>query len=194
MTALAVPIGALKAREPDPDISLVHAMSDGDRSALAALYERHGSRILAYLIGRLGDRDQAEEVLQDVMLSAWRAAGSFRAESKVLTWLLTIAHNRAINAQRRKRVVQTEFNPRLVDRHDDQDRTDRSADRIDLRRAVRRLPHDQRAALELVFFHGLTINETAEVLHTAAGTIKSRLHRAKATLREQLEAKVAADG
>ncbi len=165
-------------------------MSGGDRAALATLYERHGGLILVYLIGRLGDRDLSEEVLQDVMLAAWRAAGAFRAESKVLTWLLTIAHNRAINARRRKRVEHSEFNPGFIDARMNPDRTDRSTDSIDIRKAVRRLPEDQRAALELVFFHGLSINETAEVLNAAAGTIKSRLHRAKAMLREQLDFEV----
>ena len=197
LTVLAVPLKGLHAREVDPDIALVRAISDGDRAALAALYARHGGRILTSLIGRLGERALAEEVLQDVMLAAWRSAGSFRADSKVLTWLLTIAHNRAINARRRKRVEQTEFDPGLIDGRRDQvraDRADRTADHIDLRRAVHRLPHDQQAALELVFFHGLTIDETAEVLNTAAGTIKSRLHRAKAMLRERLDPEDAPNG
>jgi RNA polymerase sigma-70 factor, ECF subfamily len=68
---------------PDPDLRLVHAMAAGDTQALETLYARHGRSILAYLIGQLNDRQLAEEILQDVMLAAWRGAESFRGESKV---------------------------------------------------------------------------------------------------------------
>lgn len=194
MTALVVPVSKVQARETDPDVALVRAMAGGDRAALAAIYERHGARILTYLVGRLSDPALSEEVLQDVMLAAWRGSAAFRADSKVLTWLLSIAHNRAVNATRRKRVGESELDVRAIADRPGGRRVDRVAEHLDLHTALRQLPEDQRAALELVFFHGLTVDETAAVLCTASGTIKSRLHRAKAALRRQLDAEVNTDG
>src|SRR3954452_10608343 len=85
----------------DPDFALIEAMAGGEVAALNELYTRHGANILNYLTSLLHDRAQAEEVLQDVMLAAWENAAKFRGDSKVRTWLLTIARHRAINAHRR---------------------------------------------------------------------------------------------
>jgi DNA-directed RNA polymerase specialized sigma24 family protein len=143
------------------DAGLLRQMADGNPAALDVLYARYGSGIFGFLMARLGDRALAEEVLQDVMLAAWRSAAGFRGESRVLTWLLTIARNRAINATRRRR-------PILVPFHD-------------------ALPASQCEVLTLVFYHQLTAPEVAAVLGIAVGTVKSRLHRAKHNLRRVLQ-------
>lgn len=171
----------------DPDRELIQAVAAGDVRALDELYARHGTQILAYLIGQLGDRQLAEEVLQDVMLAAWKGARNFRGESRVRTWLLAIARHRAINARRRRvlpsaplheQTGATQSGPlEIVERNDE---------RAAVQFALRRLPDDQRETLELVFYHGLTGPEAAEVLGVAVGTIKSRLHRAKSALRKLL--------
>ena len=198
MTTYAVPVRALRERNSEAgdrsDAGLVRAMAAGEPEALRALYERHGPRLLGYLCGRLPTRDLAEEVLQDVFLAAWRAAAGFRGDSKVLTWLLTIAHHRAINARRRKRLERVPLDPRLHDEVGSTDPDRRAARRTDLGRALRALPESQRAALELVFYHGLSIAEAAAVLDVAPGTVKSRMHRAKASLRELLSDEVADHG
>ncbi|MBC7872120.1 MAG: sigma-70 family RNA polymerase sigma factor, partial [Chitinophagaceae bacterium] len=91
----------------DPDAALIRRMASGEVHALDELYTRFGPAVLSYLAARLYDRALAEEVLQDVMLAVWRSAASFRGESKVLTWMLTIARNRAINTMRKHNVTQT---------------------------------------------------------------------------------------
>ncbi len=192
--AAAVPPGAAEAAvvPSDPDAPLVRRIAAGDRDAHRQLYERHARGVLAYLVGRLGQRAAAEEILQDVMLDAWRAAGRFRGESRVRTWLLAIAHNRACNEIRRQRRVTLSDDPAATAaaagrRHGDAPRPRwRTEEIIDLGQAVDALPDIHRAVLDLVFFHGLTIDETAEVLEVAPGTVKSRLSRAKAQLRERL--------
>lgn len=190
MTTYAVPVRALRGRAAESedlsDAGLIRAMAAGEAEALRTLYERLGPRVLSYLLGQLPTRELAEEVLQDVFLAAWRASGGFRGDSKVLTWLLTIAHNRAINARRRKQLDKVPLDSR---RHGDvraPDLGERVAHRMDVRHALRTLPEAQRAALELVFFHGLAIAEAAAVLDVAPGTIKSRIFRAKAALRDHL--------
>lgn len=186
VTTAAFTLEGLRTRSEDPDLALVRAMAKRDPEALDALYARYGSGVLSYLLGRLGDRQLAEEVLQDVMLAAWRSASSFRGEAKVRTWLLTIAHNRAINARRKRRVETVELDPRLSDRRGAQGARGTSSEQIDLRQALSQLPPDHRSALELVFFHELSIAEAAAVLEVAPGTVKSRLFRAKALLRDRL--------
>ncbi|MCB9177326.1 MAG: RNA polymerase sigma factor [Caldilineae bacterium] len=185
--------------EPGPeqvgDAILLARMANGERDAHRQLYERHAAPVLRYLIGRLdGDRALAEEVLQEVMLAAWQGAASFRGASRVSTWLFGIAHHRAANLVRKRRREIPSEDPAILaataqstDRGESagrlQDRVDR---RLDLEQALLALPESQRAALELVFYHGLSVIEAAEVLSVAPGTIKSRLFRAKATLRDRL--------
>jgi RNA polymerase sigma-70 factor (ECF subfamily) len=175
----------------DVDQSLLQAVAKGDSLALEELYRRHGSRVLAYLVGRLDDAGLAEEVLQDVMLSAWQNAGQFRGECRVFTWLLAIARNRAINAFHRRPAGSSSMDvedPRF-------DRIGEKSHEIEkvgayetLYAALQALPTEQRETLGLVFFQGLSMDETAYVLHVSTGTVKSRLHRAKARVRALMEA------
>ena len=172
----------------DPDLALLQAMAGGDGSALNELYTRHGANILNYLTSLLHDRQQAEEVLQDVMLAAWESAAGFRGESKVRTWLLTIARNRAINTQRR-------HSPAFVPLDESTytadttplDRVERKTQRQALQAAIQQLPPFHQEILVLIFYHQLSGPEVAEVLGVTVGTVKSRLHRAKEMLRRVLQ-------
>jgi len=180
------PMAETPYSEQDPDWLLIHGMAEGDIRALNELYARYGSMLLAFLSARVGNRQIAEEVLQDVMLAVWEKAHTFEARSKVKTWLLVIARNRAINATRRKQLpvinIEEVFSLKSEDtgpmealeRHEKQDR---------VRAAIHRLPEGQREVLVLVFYHQLTGAEVAEVLDISEGTVKSRLHRAKETLK-----------
>jgi RNA polymerase sigma factor (sigma-70 family) len=183
--------GQIPLLRSDPsDLALLQAMAAGHAPALDELYARYGSAVFGYLMARLGERQLAEEVLQDVMLAVWRSAASFRGDSKVLTWLLTIAHNRAVNARRRRTFTLVPFNDALDTASDDTgplDRIVRQAERRAVREMLDRLPVQQREVLVLVFYHQLSAAEAARVLGVAIGTVKSRLHRAKAALRSVLE-------
>ena len=173
----------------DPDQALLRAMAEGDEEALAELYTRRGPGLLAYLIGRLGDPPTAEDTLQGVMLAAWKGARRFRGESRVRTWLLAIARYQAINVQRRRGLPDAPVGEDLIDQGAEPlEALERDAEREAVRRALHQLPVEQRETLELVFYHGLTGPEVATVLGIAPGTVKSRLHRAKARLRELLSA------
>jgi RNA polymerase sigma factor (sigma-70 family) len=173
---------------PASDRALVQAVAQGDMWALEALYERYGLRLLAYLLGQVGDRGLAEEVLQDVMLAVWRGAAGFRGDSTVSTWLLAIARRRASSARRAQ-------GPDCAPLADDVAADDsgpleileRRAECGQVRLALASLPADQREVLELIFYHGLNGLEAAEVLGVAPGTVKSRLHRAKTRLSRLLK-------
>jgi RNA polymerase sigma factor (sigma-70 family) len=173
-----------------PDMALMQAMADGQSAALDALYARFSSAVFGFLMVRLNNRQTAEEVLQDVMLAAWRGAGGFRGESKVLTWLLTIARNRAINVQRRRKLTFVPFNDALDSPLDDTgplERVVRQNEQRTVRETLRKLPEGQREVLTLVFYHQMTESEVAEVLDIPVGTVKSRLHRGKEALRRLLQ-------
>lgn len=175
-------------RLADLDLLLVQRMAAGDPHALDELYARHGPHLLAYLAGRLGDAGLAEEVLQDVMLAAWQHAAAFRGRARVRTWLLAIARRRAINAHRRRQPAPA------IPLDDESDRlaaTDSPPSGIS--DALASLPEALRETLELVFYHGLSGVEAAEVLGVPAGTVKSRLHHARARLRRWFEEQTATD-
>jgi RNA polymerase sigma-70 factor, ECF subfamily len=174
----------------DPDKPLLEAIAAGDTGALEELYRQHGLHILNYLLGQLGNRQLAEDVLQTVMLAVWNQAAGFRGESRVRTWLFAIARRQASKAQRHPpddplpldetgAQAQTDGDPRSA--------LERALQREELESALAQLPAIQQEALELVFYRGLTINEAATHLGIPANTVKSRLHRARANLRKLLE-------
>ena len=176
----------------DLDLLLLQRIAAQEQEALQALYDRHASGLLHYLTGRLGDARLAEEVLQDTMLAVWQSAGRFRGECQVRTWLLSIARNRATNAYHRQIAPRSRDVPF--------DGSQQQAERLnapdtyhDLENALLRLPEAQRETLELVFYHGLSLQATAQVLQVPPGTVKSRLHRAKARLRALMGAGMDAD-
>jgi len=175
----------------DPDIALVRAIAQGDTDAMDKLYSHHGPGLLSYLCSLLGNQQWAEEVLQEVMLAAWQAAGRFRGESRVYTWLLSIARNRAINALKRDKSQSDRplDEETLIIPEKNEINIKHNAQMDELRNALMNLPVEQRETLELVFFHGLSNRETASVLNIPPGTVKSRLFRAKARLRELLTEK-----
>lgn len=175
----------------DPARPLIEAMAAGDTQALDTLYERYGPAILSFLVARLGDRQLAEEVVQDVMLAAWENAARFRGESKVFTWLLVIARNRAMNVQRKHAPLSVSLDEEFESGTSDSglfEAISRKATSAVVRAALRALPAAQRELLVLVFYHQLSGPEVARVLGITIGTVKSRLHRAKEALRRALAA------
>ena len=170
----------------DADWVLLQAMANGDIRALDEFYARYAPMLLGFLNARMGNRQLAEEVLQDVMLAVWENAHKFEARSKVKTWVLTIARNRAINATRRKQLPVINLNDVFSLRSEDTGPTEafERAEKYDkVRAAIQHLPEGQREVLVLVFYHQLTGPEVAEVLDISEGTVKSRLHRAKENLK-----------
>ena len=174
----------------DEDLATVQGMARGDETALRALYARHGRQLLAHAFRLVGSREIAEDVVQESLLAAWRAAGSFRGDARVSTWLLGIVHRQALNAIRRKKLPVVEL-IEAEELPDDAPSPDVSAVLTDRQRAVRAglagLSRDNRATVELVFYHGLSLAEVAQVSGCPVGTVKSRLNHAKAQLRAQLD-------
>jgi RNA polymerase sigma factor (sigma-70 family) len=184
----------------------------GDRAAFATLYERSSGQLFAVVLRIQRDRALAEDLLQDVYVKVWHAAGGFdAARSQPMTWLASIARNRAIDSLRR---AQTQ--PMLLsttrdegDGDDDgpdaveraaadgpgpMELLDRACDARELHRCVERLSAAQKQSVALAFFDGLSYAEVAEHLKQPLGTVKSWLRRALAALKGCLDDALTADG
>lgn len=165
------------------DVALVGAMARGDRTAIARLYDRHAPGMLALAQRIVGDRREAEDLLHDVLLEAWRGAGAFDpGRGTVRAWLLMRVRSRALDRRRAAAVARAEPLEEATARATSDHEGDR-ADHARVRRALAALPTEQRAVLELAYFEGLSSSEIAARLGTPIGTVKSRVAAAMAKLR-----------
>ncbi|MGE5591079.1 MAG: RNA polymerase sigma factor [Bacillota bacterium] len=184
----ALATAAQRGPDSPDDGSLLHGIARRDPRSLAELQKRHHARLWGYIARRVGDRQLAEEVEQDVWLAVWQQAGRYRGDSRVSTWLLGIAHHKAMSALRRRW-------PQPVDAVPDQPadpgwqpeaRLDARETRAALAAAIGRLSPLHRATLDLVLGHGLSLEETARVMGCPVGTVKSRLSYARKYLARDL--------
>lgn len=174
---------------PDNDLTLIHAIAAGDAAALDLLYQRHGLALLNYLVRSLDDRLLAEEVLQDVMLVVWRQARDFRGDSLVRTWLFAITRRQMLKALRDRRPTTSALDEQIAvsEMPPSEKMLENTARQQMVQTAIGRLPLDQQQALELVFYRGLSGQEAADQLDIPLNTLKSRLFRARQTLRYLLD-------
>jgi RNA polymerase sigma factor (sigma-70 family) len=157
--------------------------------ALAALYDRFGRVAYGLALRILRDRALAEDAVQEAFLTIWRQAASFDpARAKPSTWILTLVHRRAVDLVRREERRRAE--PIDDVQHPTGEATDEEAalraQRRLVQEALRKLPDDQREALELAYYGGYTQSEIAERLGQPLGTIKSRMFSGLSRLRDQL--------
>jgi len=178
----------------------------GDRAAFATLYERTSPHLLAVVLRINRDRAQAEDILQEVYVNVWRAASTFdAAQSQPLTWLTSIARNRAIDSLRR---LQSQPQIRSAgassDGRDSEeenvydtvadespgplDLLSRAAEARSLAACIDKLSPTQRQSVALAFFQGLSHAEVAAQLREPLGTVKSWVRRSLATLKSCLDA------
>jgi RNA polymerase sigma-70 factor (ECF subfamily) len=193
---MAISSGAsiMSQRREDPDRALMARVEARDTDALAELYDRHSARLLGLARRILGESGEGEEVLQEVFLFAWRAASSFDpSRGNVLTWLLIATRSRAIDRVRSRKSASRPELRSLEDigegpaSRDDVEGASagRQWEQI-CRGAVGELPEDQRRALELAYFEGLTQQEIADRTGTPLGTVKTRVRLGLMKLRERL--------
>jgi RNA polymerase sigma-70 factor (ECF subfamily) len=168
-----------------PEMQLVRRMAANDPAALEELYALYGQRLYALAVRLTGDPARAEDVLQDSLLAAWKAAGRFRGEGRVIAWLLSIVHNTALKSLRRPTFEISEAMEETLPAADAplEEQAQRSQQAHRLREGLQNLSPEHRAVLELVFYQGMSMDETAHICRCPVGTVKSRLNYAKAALR-----------
>ena len=170
------------------DADLLRAMAGRDEGALQELYARHAPWISARLARRCADADAVSDVLQDTFVAAWKGAGRFRGDGVVPAWLWGIAVRRLISRLRKR--ADFRLGPALIDN----DAEDISAEEqvllrlehVDVGTALARISPELRVVLQLTVLDGMNTREAAVLLGIPRGTVKSRLERARATMREEL--------
>jgi RNA polymerase sigma-70 factor (ECF subfamily) len=171
------------------DIALLRRIAGGDMEAFQLFYERYAGRVLAYArqLSRFSSpTDLTEDVVQEVFVAVWRKAASFQADrGDPCGWLYTITRNKMVDLWRRRGEASG------LDEDSLQQIAEPAAPGSELlltmRQALTQVPAEQRAAIELAYFGGLTYEETAERLHLPLGTLKSRIRSGLRTLRTLLE-------
>jgi RNA polymerase sigma-70 factor (ECF subfamily) len=186
----------------DPtDAVLLHALGQRDQAALATLYDRYGGLVYTLALRIVGDRDLAQEVLQDVFFQCWGHAATFRPErGAVSAWLFGIARNRAIDLLRSR-----QHQARLRERQplpsteapgapEQPEMGDLVVLRQTVRAALEALPPRQRQAIELAYYGGLPQREIARLLGEPLGTVKTRMRAGLERLRCLLQPLVVPEG
>jgi RNA polymerase sigma factor (sigma-70 family) len=174
------------------DAALVAALPDGDLGALRELYDRHAPWLSARLSRRCSEPDVVSDALQDCFQAAWTQANRWRGDGEVAAWLWGIAVRRLVSRLRGRREVL--MVPLDAEQH--RGPADVSAEEKvllgieygDLGAALGRLSPEMRAVVQATVLDGLTSREAARLLGIPENTVKTRLHRAKARLREDLAA------
>jgi RNA polymerase sigma-70 factor (ECF subfamily) len=175
--------------EQASDQELLALVARSDDLALAELYDRYGGVAYGLAVRILRDDALAQDAVQDAFLAVWRSAAGFMPErARASTWILTLVHRRAVDLVRREQRRRTE--PLEPEQHPAGESSDEEASVRFYRRAVQdalaRLPDDQRQAIELAYYGGLSQSEVAERLGQPLGTIKSRTFAGLTRLRELL--------
>ncbi|WP_405898769.1 RNA polymerase sigma factor SigM [Streptomyces sp. NBC_00727] len=171
------------------DADLLASHVAGDPDAFGELARRHRDRLWAVALRTLGDREEAADAVQDALISAFRAAHTFRGQSAVTTWLHRITVNACLDRVRKaasRRTSPVDDPERLDQLLEPHESAEAPAERHDLHRellaALATLPAEQRAALVLVDMQGYPVAETARILEVPVGTVKSRCARGRARL------------
>jgi len=173
------------------DLELARRCQDGDAAAFEELYRTHAGRLYSLLVRMAGSQVEAEDLLQDVFLHAYRKMASFRGDSTLGTWLYRLTVNHCLDVLRGRRTKMQ----RATDSLDDDESVEPAAampmvptavSRLDLDRAIAKLPGGCRAAFVLHDVEGFEHHEVARMLGVSQGTSKSQVHKARMKLRALL--------
>ncbi len=191
-TQTGCPCPTARAAHPaSSDPTLLARIARGDELAMRTLFARHQTAVYRWLMRLVRNEAIAEDLLSEVFLDVWRQAGSFQGRSSVSTWLLAIARHKALSARRRR--VDGQLDDTLVaempDPADDPEIALQKKDRSELlRAALSQLSDEHREVLDLVYYHGCSVKETAEIVGVGEATVKTRMFYARKRLEGLLEA------
>jgi len=173
----------------DDDLCL-ERVAGGDRSAFERLYRTYYPRVFGYVLRVCRRPELVEEVVSDTLLTVWRSAASFHGRSRVSTWVFGIAYRKTLKRLARRGGRETQIadadaaEPAVLPVGSQ--RLERSELRAALDRALADLSPEQRAVVELAYFHDLSYPEVAEIVGCPVNTVKTRMFHARRKLRERL--------
>ncbi len=176
------------------DIALMQRVAQADQSALGELYDRYHGVLFGLAVNILRDGAEAEDIVHDVFVAVWKKAAEFdSSRGAPFSWIATLVRNRSIDRirmRRRRGELLDQAAPTDLPHQVEGEQTDAAAEAeaneqaLDVRRAVDTLPEEQREALMLAFFSGLTQSEIAGRLHAPLGTVKARIRRGLLRLKD----------
>ena len=175
------------------DENLISFVGQGDAEAFTILYDRHGRAAFSLAYRVMGERQTAEDLVQDAFLKLWRSATSYRPErGSVRTWLLSIVHNRGIDqlrshARRRRTQDRIEASAPRSQPSEAFAETWRNSQRDQVREALNTLPSEQLKVLELTYFSGYTHAQVSELLDVPLGTTKGRMRLGLKKMRDYFD-------
>ena len=176
---------------PRRDVSdgeLIEQVGDGDRDAFETLYGRYARAIFGLALRRLGNREQAEDAVQDTFASIWRSAASYRpSRGPGGPWLYTVARNAIVDRARARRDVTAEPPDVASVEAGPAEQAEAGWRAFVVHRAFGELPSSERAVLELAYWGGLSQSEVAEFLNIPLGTVKTRTRNGLSRLADLLE-------
>lgn len=180
---------------PDQDVELLRRIAAGDRDAFADFYDRHSTLMFSVAVRVLNDPNEAQDVLQETFVQIWEKAANFDTKlGKASSWVAIMTRNKAIDrirASQRRNRLNDEAGAELAIASEADATVNEAVHGHDkaklIHTAIVELPAEQRRAIELAYFSGLTQNEISEKLHEPLGTIKARIRRGLLKLRDQLE-------
>jgi RNA polymerase sigma-70 factor (ECF subfamily) len=171
------------------DLALLQQIQQGDQEAMGAFYDRYSKMVYSVALRVLNDASEAEDVMQEVLVQVWRNPGAFVAGRGSLGgWLVVVARNRAVDKLRRRKVSDPIELFALPSSTNLAKESERAILMEKIRAAMTALPPEQRAALELAYFEGLSHSEIAEKTSEPLGTIKTRIRLGLIALRKGLVA------
>lgn len=183
--------GRTDSQDQPTDKDLLSAHVHGDPNAFGEVFRRHQDRMWAVALRTLRDPEEAADAVQQAAISAFRHADGYRGDAAVTTWLHRIVVNACLDRIRRRAAKPTEPLPEgdralVVAAHRAPDDTERRQAQLDISAALETLNPDQRAALVLVDMLGYSVEDAAQILQCAPGTVKSRCARGRARLAPRL--------
>ena len=171
------------------DYEICKAVLNGDTQAFAVLAAQYQKRVYMLGLSFFENTEDCEDFVQDVMLKAYSALGTFRAEAPFVTWLMRIAYNTALNSvQKRQRYTSLAEGVEIQYKGDNpEDKHLNECVILSVREAVNNLPDNYRICIDLYFFYDLSYADIAAITELPLNTIKSHIFRAKKILREYLK-------
>jgi RNA polymerase sigma-70 factor, ECF subfamily len=175
------------------DENLISFVGQGDAEAFTTLYDRHSHAAFSLAYRMMGERQAAEDLVQDAFLKVWRGASSYRADrGSVRTWILSIVHNRGIDqirsqASRRRTQEKIEASAPRSQPSEAFAETLRNSQRDQVREALNTLPPEQLKILELAYFSGYTHVQISELVDVPLGTIKGRMRLGLKKMRDYFD-------
>ena len=166
------------------------ALAEGDQHAIQVLFARHNVRIFRFVVRLVRNASVAEDLVNEVFIEVWRQPGKFSGRSRVATWLLAIARNKALTVLRRCSDVELDDDTALTieDPSDDPEATVEKIDRSEiLRKCLTQLSPMHREVIDLVYYHEKSVGEVAQIIAAPESTVKTRMFYARKKLAELLK-------